>query len=76
MRFDVQDAKAVLSELVELARSGEEVTITKAGKPVARLVRFRQPGSWKGKICISPDFDKVDEEIEALFYDGEIEPPA
>jgi len=30
----------------------------------------------KGKVWISPDFDKVDKEIEALFYEGPIEPPA
>jgi hypothetical protein len=50
---------------------------------VARLVPYkepkslnRKPGALKGKIWISPDFDKVDKEIEALFYDGPIEPPA
>lgn len=35
----------------------------------------RKPGAWKGKIWISPDFDKADKEIEALFYDSPIEPP-
>jgi hypothetical protein len=50
---------------------------------VARLVPYeepkslkRKPGSLKSKIWISPDFDKVDKEIEALFCDGPIEPPA
>jgi prevent-host-death family protein len=32
------DAKAQLSELVERAMRGEDVTITRRGKPVARLV--------------------------------------
>ena len=42
---------------------------------MARLVPFREsklpkrkPGAWKGKVWISPDFDAVDKEIEALFY--------
>ncbi len=33
------DAKARLSELVELAAAGESVVITKRGKPVVRLSR-------------------------------------
>jgi hypothetical protein len=36
----------------------------------------RKPGAWKGKIWISPDFDKVDKEIEALFYEEPLEPSA
>lgn len=32
-------AKATLSKLVDRAAAGEEVTIAKAGKPMARLVR-------------------------------------
>ena len=36
----------------------------------------RKPGALKGKIWISPDFDKLDKEIEALLYDSPIEPPA
>ena len=36
----------------------------------------RKPGGMKGKIWISPDFDKTDTELEALFYDGPIEPPS
>ena len=79
---NIHQAKTHFSKLVERAAAGEEIIIGKAGKPVARLVRYqdpappkRKPGAWKGKIWISPDFDKVDEEIEALFYDGPIEPP-
>lgn len=34
----VADAKAQLSELIERVLRGEEVTITRRGKPVARLV--------------------------------------
>jgi prevent-host-death family protein len=36
--FSLTDAKTHLSELIELAASGEEVTITKRGMPVVRLV--------------------------------------
>jgi prevent-host-death family protein len=80
---NIHEAKTHLSKLVERVEAGEEIVIGRAGKPVARLVPYkeaakprRKPGSMKGKIWISPDFDKVDKEIEALFYDGPIEPPA
>lgn len=36
------DAKAQLSDLVERAIRGEEVRITRRGKPVARLVGIRR----------------------------------
>jgi prevent-host-death family protein len=37
MDISVAEAKAHLSELIEQVTKGEEVTITKRGKPVARL---------------------------------------
>jgi prevent-host-death family protein len=40
---NLSDAKARLSELVERAEGGEEVTITRRGKPVARIVAIDKP---------------------------------
>lgn len=37
-RVNIHDAKTRLSELVARAEKGEELTIARAGKPVARLV--------------------------------------
>ncbi len=37
------DAKARLSELVARAEAGEDVCITRRGKPVARLTRIDRP---------------------------------
>jgi prevent-host-death family protein len=81
MQVNIHEAKTHLSRLLEKVQAGEEITISKAGKPVARLVPYqepeppkRKPGAWKGKIWISPDFDEPDKEIEALFYDEPIEP--
>lgn len=59
------DAKTHLSELVDRAAEGQEITITKSGKPKARLVplapektrHLRKPGKGKGKVRITPDFD-------------------
>ena len=37
----IYEAKSRLSELIEQAETGEEVTITRHGKPVAKLVAAR-----------------------------------
>jgi prevent-host-death family protein len=36
--FSLAEAKAHLSRLIDLVEAGEDVTITKRGKPVVRLV--------------------------------------
>jgi prevent-host-death family protein len=59
---NIYEAKTRLSELVELAASGDEVVIAKAGKPRVRLVAVnaapaRRPGGWEGRLWISEDFD-------------------
>jgi prevent-host-death family protein len=40
---NLSDAKARLSELIDRASEGEEVTITRRGRPVARLVPVETP---------------------------------
>ena len=69
---NIHDAKTHFSKLVDRAAAGEEIVIGKAGKPVAKLVRYqesepRKPGALAGRIWMAPDFDEVDKEIEALF---------
>jgi prevent-host-death family protein len=70
---DIHEAKTCLSRLVERVEAGEEIVIARAGRPVARLVPFgtrtrrRQPGLWRGRVVIGPDFDEVNATIEALF---------
>lgn len=61
--MDIHDAKTNLSKLVERVLLGEEIVIAKEGRPVAKLVpippepRDRRPGSAKGMLVVSPDFD-------------------
>ena len=47
---NISEAKAQLSALIEKVLSGEEVIIGKAGKPVARLIKYesykREPVSY------------------------------
>jgi len=77
---NIHQAKSQLSKLLEAVLAGQEVVIAKAGKPVARLVAYketlkpRKPGALKGKISIPDNFNDEDEEINKLFYEGEIFP--
>ncbi|MDP9454060.1 MAG: type II toxin-antitoxin system prevent-host-death family antitoxin, partial [Actinomycetota bacterium] len=49
----MHEAKTQLARLVERAGAGEDIVIGRAGRPVARLVRYeqrkepRRPGRWK-----------------------------
>ncbi len=73
MVVNIHEAKTHFSRLVERAIQGEEVVIGKAGKPVARLVPYREddtprvPGGWKGRIRIAEDFDELPAELAAAF---------
>jgi prevent-host-death family protein len=68
----VTEAKAQLSSLLERVERGEEVVISRAGRPVAVLARYasgarRKPGRLRGKIRIAPDFDALPADLaEAL----------
>lgn len=72
---NIHEAKTNLSRLLEEVSQGTEITIAKAGKPVARLVPFEQPGNIKrvpgflrGKIRIAVDFDApLPSDIQAGF---------
>ena len=72
MEVNVHEAKTHLSRLLQRVEGGEEITIARAGTPVARLVpvvssRERVQGMDQGKIWIADDFDAPDPELEALF---------
>jgi prevent-host-death family protein len=72
---NVHEAKTHLSRLIERVEAGEEITLARAGRPVARLVPYRpqrgprQPGLLKGKLWLAPDWDspEVNAEIAAEF---------
>ena len=70
---NIHEAKTHLSRLVERVERGEEITIGRAGRPVARLVPYkprvaeRVPGLWRGQLTIADDFDDVNEELIATF---------
>ena len=75
---NMHEAKSTLSKLVERAGQGEEVVIARAGKPVAKLVKYesaerRRLGGWEGKVWIADDFDETDQELIDLFYGSDEE---
>jgi prevent-host-death family protein len=70
----LHEAKTHLSRLLEAVERGEDVVITRAGKPVARLVPARsrgtrRPGAWKGRVVIAPDFDQTPDDLMTAFHD-------
>ena len=75
--MNIHDAKTHLSRLVERVAQGEEITIARAGRPVAKLVPYqpqierRTPGIWRGQVWIAPDFDDEDEQIIKVFEEDE-----
>lgn len=76
--LNLYPAKTQLSALVDEAAAGAEIVIAKAGKPMAKLVPFREsakrkPGRLKGKIWISDDFNApLPADLQAAF-DGDAE---
>lgn len=62
-QVNVHEAKTHLSKLLMRVEAGEEIIISKAGKPIARLVPWKQnakqrtPGLDSGLLTIPDDFD-------------------
>jgi prevent-host-death family protein len=72
--INIHEAKTHLSRLVERVAAGEEIVIGRAGKPVAKLIPYRdaavpvrRPGTWRGKVKIKRGFDRLPESVAAAF---------
>jgi prevent-host-death family protein len=71
MEINVHQAKTQLSRLLRKVAEGEEITIARAGVPVAKLVAVRPAsgsrpiGMDAGKIWMADDFDAPLPEFEA-----------
>lgn len=61
MRVGIHEAKTNLSRLIPVVQAGDEVIITNAGRPVARLVAFHERGDkralglYRGKVIVHGD---------------------
>ena len=72
-QYNVHEAKTHLSRILEQVATGEEVVISKAGQPVAKVVPLRPTvrrtgrGVLKGRIRIHDDFDELPDDIAETF---------
>ena len=78
MLVNIHEAKTHFSRLLQKVAEGEEITIARAGVPVARLIAVapaaaaRPLGAMQGQIYIADDFDApLSEDVLALFYGDE-----
>jgi prevent-host-death family protein len=74
-QFNIHDAKTNLSRIIERVEHGEEIIISRAGRPVAKVVPLAGSvqrngrGSLRGQLTLAPDWDSdaVNESIAASF---------
>jgi prevent-host-death family protein len=74
-QFNVHEAKTHLSRILERVEGGEEVVISRAGRPVAKVVplpgavRRTGRGSLRGLLTLADDWDsdEVNEQIARDF---------
>ena len=80
MEVNIHEAKTHLSRLLQRVAAGEEVTIARAGVPVARLVavepkkkKVRPLGMDRGRVWVADDFDApLPDDLLKAFYGGEL----
>ena len=80
MEVNIHQAKTHLSRLLQRVANGEEVTIARAGVPVARLVpvepakkKIRPLGMDRGRVWVADDFDApLPDDLLKEFYGGEL----
>ena len=78
LQVSINEAKMQLSQLVEKASQGESFIISKAGKPMAKVIPFapisikaKRIGFLSGQIKVPEDFDRMGQEDIAEMF-GEI----
>ena len=67
--INVTEAKAKFSDVVERASQGEEIIVTKMGKPVVKIIRYEPPRAHRrirlfaGQIELTEDFNEWPEDV-------------
>jgi prevent-host-death family protein len=65
-QFNIHDAKTNLSRIIERVERGEEIVISRAGRPVAKVIPLVRTvsrtarGSLRGKLTLSADWDSAE----------------
>ncbi|MBM7441877.1 type II toxin-antitoxin system Phd/YefM family antitoxin [Streptomyces sp. HB132] len=72
-QYNVHEAKTHFSRILQQVETGEEVVISRAGEPIAKVVplhpkvRRTGRGSLRGRIHIPDDFDELPDDIADAF---------
>ncbi|WP_406148338.1 type II toxin-antitoxin system Phd/YefM family antitoxin [Streptomyces sp. NBC_01012] len=72
-QYNVHEAKTHFSRILQQVETGEEVVISRAGEPVAKVVPLRPKvnrtdyGALRGQIHIPEDFDELPDDIAEAF---------
>jgi len=78
--YDINDAKALLSRLVDQAAKGDSFVIAKAGKPMVKVIALNAPkpshgrrfGFMAGQISVPDDFDVMGSaDMKKMFSNGQ-----
>ncbi|MFI7077536.1 type II toxin-antitoxin system Phd/YefM family antitoxin [Micromonospora sp. NPDC049903] len=62
-QFNIHEAKTNLSRIIERVEHGEEIVISRAGQPVAKVIPLVRRvnrtarGSLRGRVVLSDDWD-------------------
>ncbi|WP_326561744.1 type II toxin-antitoxin system Phd/YefM family antitoxin [Micromonospora sp. NBC_01796] len=66
MQFNIHDAKTNLSRIIDRVEHGEEIIISRAGNPVAKVIPLTRRvdrsgrGSLRGKLVATEDWDSAE----------------
>ena len=78
--IDIQQVQARFFDFLHRVEAGEEILISRDGRPIARLTPFspsglppRQPGGWEGRVFIADDFDTLPDDVIDAFYETKID---
>jgi prevent-host-death family protein len=77
-QYNIHDAKTNLSRIIDRVEHGEEIIISRAGTPVAKVIalspraRRTRRGSLAGRLVLTDDWDalEVNEAIARNFGDS------
>jgi prevent-host-death family protein len=73
MQIAIAEAKAQFAELIRRAEAGEQIELTRYGRPVARIVAAECPvgrpliGAMKGTFTLPEDIFAGDEDVARMF---------
>ncbi len=81
MEVNIHEAKTHFSRLLQRVAAGEEITIARAGVPVAKLVAVERKQTLRpldfarGQVWVSDDFDApLPDKLLKAFYGGKLPP--